>query len=267
MAAVGPPQSLARLPMITQDELLKREKNAGEARQKGLLIIVNSREPVEANSPAPAKVVLSNLESGVEYDYFFDRTEGNAGSAAELVQTLSIANKLENLKPSPLQRLRLINEYAPDVKKTLLELLLGHIRIHFRDETPFHFCIHNAITLGAQCYLRYDVGLYDGFVEWYTRDSAKFVADELRRSRVEQSPMVLRSRIFHSTLDCDIDAERPPEEGRRTPAYTAWLFKEILHQEIRDRFPPGELQELAWAVCFQREKSTYPAGASQVAAS
>ncbi|HEY7338777.1 MAG TPA: toll/interleukin-1 receptor domain-containing protein [Bryobacteraceae bacterium] len=265
VATVPPPPSLAKLPMITPDELLEREKNSGNAMQKGLLIIVNSREPVEANSPEAAKVVLSNIERGVVYDYFFDSEEANAGAAANLVQTLSLANKLEKLKPSPLECLRLMNEYAPDVKKNLTELLLGHVRIHFRRQTPFHFCIHNAITLSARCYLRYDVG--PGFVEWYTRDSARFVADELRKSRIEQNPIVLRSRVFHSTGDCNIDAVQPDDQEKQPKQFKDWLFKEILRQEIRDRFPPGELQDVACSVCFGKAEPVLLTGASQVAAS
>jgi len=220
---------------ITPEQLMKKER---PEKMRGDLLVEQGTKSVVVNAAVPierdyeiAKKVHANMTSGVTYEYFLGREDRNAVFVANLIQMLCMVGITKGY-PEESQRVSLMSTNVLKVRDNL-ELLQGHMCIHFRKRPPLQFCVHNADqSRAAVCYLRY---MSDDFIEWRRNEDAVAIADELTSSCTSKNQSV----VFHSTADVKLAGDGDDS------------FRRLLREEVLKRFPT-KLKQKADAACFPK---------------
>jgi hypothetical protein len=178
----GPSPSHADLPLISVDELFRRERPVSEGGDlvAGNVVVCETQPWAEVNRPA---TVRRNIDHGTSYQYFFHLSDDTIDKVCLSLQIIAWSGVLDS-KDSENDfkaRLNLIKTRRKRVRTDLLDICRsGRLRISFvPDEQPFYFRVHNASNPAkARYYARYGE---DGFVLWCEHEQATTLWRQLHR--------------------------------------------------------------------------------------
>lgn len=193
---IHPVRGLKR-PMISAEELFRREahyKCGGKLKPRGALVFVNTPTPVEMESEIFANQVIKNiLDFKIKYTYVFEKTETNITAIGDVISNFIDAIKRDT---------RWTNKFSEALK-----IFKKNVNIYFVAENPgLEFCVHNADSDDAQCYLKCLQVKPVMWLDWCEGANARHVANEIDRIKDNAEPSTLgqpsRLRLLRNTCYC-----------------------------------------------------------------
>lgn len=189
---VHPVRGLKR-PLLSAEELCRREAHyscGGKLKLQGALVFVNTPTPVEMEKKEFSEQVVTNvLDFKIKYTYVFEMTETNITAIGNVIN--NFINSIKN------------NEVWKNKLTNALKIFKKNVNIYFVAENPgLEFCVHNADSDDAQCYLKCFEVKPVMWLDWCEGSKARQVATEIHRIKDNTEPSSLR--LFRNTSYCKI---------------------------------------------------------------